>query len=108
MEATEFLGGNPVTLSRAYNDRYLKVIWFGIVWENLFRQEQELKQISRAIGATNHSSMFEWKRHWYEMDWRTRHGWLVLFEGFRSTGTPIREGIRDISEFVRENYGEFG
>ena len=104
IEATEFLGATPKDMTRAFEEQDLKIIWTGIVWENAFSHEKCLKQIANAISMNNHSSVFEWKRRWFEMDWRLRHGWLVLFEGYRATGIPIREGIKSISEFVNENF----
>jgi hypothetical protein len=91
-------------MSRSTEDQELKIVWTGVVWENLFAHERELMGIANEISLSGHSSVFEWRKRWYEMDWRIRHGWLVLFEGFRSTGIPVRDGIKSISEFVNENF----
>lgn len=91
-------------LTRSGEDQDLKVVWFGIVWENTFSQERELIGIAKALGSDSHSTFFEFKRRWEGLDWRCRYGWLVLFEGFRSNGTPIRDAIKGISEFVSTNF----
>ena len=102
-DAREFLGSWPGDMNREYRHQDLKIVWTGLVLENCFRHEFELPAVAK-IAKTSHSTVHFWKEQWYTMDWRTRHGWLILFDGYREFGTPVREGINDIKEFVSENF----
>tara|TARA_Y100001973_G_scaffold103647_1_gene171378 strand:+ start:1916 stop:2239 length:324 start_codon:yes stop_codon:yes gene_type:complete len=72
--------GVPADLGRTAAESYRKVIWTGIVMENLpgttLPECSEMAGLSRA----NHSSAFDWLAKWRLLDWRVRHGWLVLAE----------------------------
>jgi hypothetical protein len=105
-QASEFIGAPPTNMGRTNIEIDLKRIWWGCVWENVPVHDRNLKLIASLLGLANHSTCHEWNRQWLQLDWKVRHGWLVLFEGFRGFGTPIREGIRDIDEFVSENFDE--
>jgi hypothetical protein len=103
-QVDKFLGACPNDMSREFRHQDLKIIWTGLILENIFTHEAETPAIAKFAG-TAHSSVFHWKQQWYNIDWRTRHGWLILFDGFRRSGAPVREGLADIHGFIRENFG---
>jgi hypothetical protein len=102
-KVTEFLGACPGDLNREVRNQEIKIIWTGLILENAFTHEAELPALAKFAG-TGHSSVFHWKDQWFNLDWRTRHGWLILFDGFRRSGAPVREGVADISGFISENF----
>lgn len=84
------------------------MVWMGLVWENIVAHERNLRDVGRHIGLDQHTTVFSWKQRWELLDWRTRYGWLILFEGFRAHGTPVRKSIAEISEFIESNFSAVG
>jgi len=86
----------------------LKMVWMGLVYENVDSHESHLRDIGVYLGLNQHTTVFAWRKRWEALDWRTRYGWLILFDGFRANGVPIRESIAEISEFIDSNFSAVG
>ena len=78
--ATKFLEGSPADWNNSRLGQSLKIIWTGLVWENTIEDQRQLSSIAKYCNSPAHSSVFEWRRRWFELGWRERHGYLVLFE----------------------------
>ena len=78
--ARKVIGATPGELGRSWDDSYRKVVWTGIVMENL--PDICYAEVTERAGmsGTRHSSTHDWFAKWKEFPWRVRHGWLMMAE----------------------------
>tara|TARA_R110000803_G_scaffold16114_7_gene44281 strand:- start:9724 stop:10146 length:423 start_codon:yes stop_codon:yes gene_type:complete len=105
--ATKFLEGSPADWNNSRLGQSLKIIWTGLVWENTIEDQRQLSSIAKYCNSPAHSSVFEWRRRWFELGWRERHGYLVLFEEAKSSPRKFYEIYRSL-RWLNEEYSKIG
>jgi hypothetical protein len=101
--ASRVLEGNPNCWDRNSLGHELKVIWYGMVWENTHTSSRNAREIALWLGHDTHTTVFGWKTCWYKLDWRTRHGWLLVFESAKATTESFPE-IYDRMRWLRDEF----
>lgn len=78
------IGDLPADMGRTNDESYRKVVWTGIVMENL--PDIGLPEASERAGMlrTRHSAVHDWLKKWRDLPWRVRHGWLMMAEAAMS------------------------
>tara|TARA_R100001510_G_C7653796_1_gene212229 strand:+ start:1412 stop:1753 length:342 start_codon:yes stop_codon:yes gene_type:complete len=100
--ASTILDGNPGGWDNTRLGHHLKLIWFGMVWENS-QDDLSLKRLADHLGHTNHSTVYGWREAWRSMDWRSRHGWLIVFENAKAKPERFPE-IYERMRWLKEEF----
>ena len=99
--ANKFLDGHPSTWDQTNLGTHLKVVWCGLIWENVDAVQKQYAAIAEEGKMQHHSTIFEWVKRWFELPWGTRHAYLVLFEEVKKRPRRLDEawyGLRWIVE----------
>lgn len=100
--ATKFLDGHPSTWEQTKLGTHLKVIWTGIIWENVNAVQRSYAAIAEEGNMKHHSTVFEWVNRWFELPWGTRHAYLVLFEEQKKNPRRLDEVWKSLRWLVEE------